>query len=76
VETETGRARSSLSSVIGPFSIKKKKKKKRQPKMFASNKTTTTDEGKFTVRVDIFYYFPLQSDDIFALLEENQMLWF
>jgi hypothetical protein len=44
--------------------------------MFASNKTTTTDEGKFTVRVDIFYYFPLQSDDIFALLEENQMLWF
>jgi hypothetical protein len=44
--------------------------------MFASNKTTTTDEGKFTVRVDIFYYFPLQCDDIFALLEENQMLWF
>jgi hypothetical protein len=75
VETETGRARSSLSSVIGPFSIKKIKKK-RQPKMFASNKTTTTDEGKFTVRVDIFYYFPLQCDDIFALLEENQMLWF
>ena len=35
--------------------------------MFASNKTTTTDEGKFTVRVDIFYYFPLQCDDIFAL---------